>query len=61
MNGQTTSNALGTLSTKMAQFDSGRQAATKALLFLAAFAIYLLRLSPALDEIDPVQFAMGVR
>jgi hypothetical protein len=35
---------------------------TKAvLLFLAAFTLYFLTLSPALDEIDAVQFAMGVR
>jgi 4-amino-4-deoxy-L-arabinose transferase-like glycosyltransferase len=31
------------------------------LLFLAAFALYLFTHSPALDEIDAVQFAMGVR
>jgi 4-amino-4-deoxy-L-arabinose transferase-like glycosyltransferase len=35
---------------------------TKAvLLFLAAFALYFFTHSPALDEIDTVQFAMGVR
>ena len=35
---------------------------TKAvLLFLAAFALYFFTHSPALDEIDAVQFAMGVR
>jgi hypothetical protein len=31
------------------------------LLFLAAFALYFFTHSPALDEIDAVQFAMGVR
>jgi hypothetical protein len=31
------------------------------LLFFAAFALYFLTHSPALDEIDAVQFAMGVR
>ena len=35
---------------------------TKAvLLFLAAFALYFFTHSPALDDIDAVQFAMGVR
>lgn len=30
-------------------------------LFLIAFALYFFTRSPALDEIDPIQFAMGVR
>ena len=41
---------------------AGKRAVTKAaVLFLAAFALYFLTHSPALDEIDAVQFAMGVR
>jgi hypothetical protein len=44
------------------QSDTTKQAVTKAvLLFLAAFALYFITHSPALDEIDAVQFAMGVR
>ena len=44
------------------QGDARKQVVTKAvLLFLAAFALYFLTHSPALDEIDAVQFAMGVR
>lgn len=44
------------------QSDASKQAVTKAvLLFLVAFALYFLTHSPALDEIDAVQFAMGVR
>ncbi|PYL70397.1 MAG: hypothetical protein DMF22_09465, partial [Verrucomicrobia bacterium] len=46
----------------MEQGDSGQQALIKAVfLFLAAFALYFFTHSPALDEIDAVQFAMGVR
>jgi len=42
--------------------DARKQVVTKAvLLFLVAFALYFLTHSPALDEIDAVQFAMGVR
>jgi hypothetical protein len=42
--------------------DSGQQSVMKAVfLFLAAFALYFFTHSPALDEIDAVQFAMGVR
>ncbi len=49
-------------STAMEQGDSGQQALIKAVfLFLAAFALYFFTHSPALDEIDAVQFAMGVR
>src|SRR5919108_409936 len=44
------------------QSDAGKQSVTKAvLLFLAAFALYFFTHTPALDEIDAVQFAMGVR
>lgn len=44
------------------QSDASKQAVIKAvLLFLVAFALYFLTHSPALDEIDAVQFAMGVR
>ena len=44
------------------QSDAGKQVLTKTiLLFLAAFALYFFTHSPALDEIDAVQFAMGVR
>jgi hypothetical protein len=46
----------------MEQRDSGQRSVTKAvLLFFAAFALYFFTHSPALDEIDAVQFAMGVR
>jgi hypothetical protein len=46
----------------MEQRDSSQQSVTKAvLLFLAAFALYFFTHTPALDEIDAVQFAMGVR
>jgi 4-amino-4-deoxy-L-arabinose transferase-like glycosyltransferase len=49
-------------SIEMEQSDTSKQAVIKAvLLFLAAFALYFLTHSPALDEIDAVQFAMGVR
>src|SRR5439155_14243593 len=48
-------------STEMEQSDSGQQSVIKAvLLFFAAFALYFFTHSPALDEIDAVQFAMGV-
>jgi len=44
------------------QGEARKHVVTKAvLLFLAAFALYFLTHSPALDEIDAVQFAMGVR
>jgi hypothetical protein len=50
------------ISVKTEPCDLSRQAAFKAvLLFLAAFALYFFTHSPALDEIDAVQFAMGVR
>ena len=43
-------------------YSSGQESVTKAvLLFLAAFALYFFTHSPALDDIDAVQFAMGVR
>src|SRR5207249_12065923 len=63
INGRTTNKALVTMtSTEMEQGDSGQQALIKAVfLFLAAFALYFFTHSPALDEIDAVQFAMGVR
>src|SRR5438874_2953750 len=63
INGRTTTNVLVTMtSTEMEQSDSGQQSVIKALfLFFAAFALYFLTHSPALDEIDAVQFAMGVR
>ena len=49
-------------STEMEQGDSGQQSVIKAVfLFFAAFALYFFTHSPALDEIDAVQFAMGVR
>src|ERR1043166_323125 len=49
-------------STEMEQSDSGQQSVIKAVfLFFAAFALYFFTHSPALDEIDAVQFAMGVR
>src|SRR5437764_10446334 len=49
-------------STEMEQSDSGQQSVIKAvLLFFAAFALYFFTHTPALDEIDAVQFAMGVR
>ncbi len=42
--------------------DSSQHAFVKAaLLFVVAFALYFFTHSPALDEIDAVQFAMGVR
>jgi 4-amino-4-deoxy-L-arabinose transferase-like glycosyltransferase len=44
------------------QYDSGLRSVTKPLLFfLAAFALYFFTHTPALDEIDAIQFAMGVR
>lgn len=46
----------------MEHCDSDRQWVIKAvLLFLSAFALYFFTRSPALDDIDAVQFAMGVR
>jgi hypothetical protein len=49
-------------STRMEQRDSGQQSVAKAtLLFFVAFALYFFTHTPALDEIDAVQFAMGVR
>ena len=49
-------------STEMEQGDSGKQSVMQAVfLFLAAFALYFFTHSPALDDIDAVQFAMGVR
>ncbi len=49
-------------SIEMEQGDLGQQSVIKAVLvFLAAFALYFFTHSPALDEIDAVQFAMGVR
>ena len=49
-------------STEMEQGHSGQQSVIKAVfLFFAAFALYFFTHSPALDEIDAVQFAMGVR
>jgi 4-amino-4-deoxy-L-arabinose transferase-like glycosyltransferase len=46
----------------MEQSDSGRQAIIKAVfLFAAASAFYFFTHSPALDDIDAVQFAMGVQ
>jgi dolichyl-phosphate-mannose-protein mannosyltransferase len=48
--------------TEKDQRDPGQHALTKAvLLFFAAFALYFFTHTPALDEIDAVQFAMGVR
>ena len=44
------------------QGDSSQHASIKAgLLFFVAFALYFFTHSPALDDIDAVQFAMGVR
>src|SRR5437773_3092377 len=44
------------------QYDSGLRSVAKPLLFfLVAFALYFFTHTPALDEIDAVQFAMGVR
>jgi hypothetical protein len=44
------------------QGDASQHAFAKAVLFFAvAFALYFFTHSPALDEIDAVQFAMGVR
>src|SRR5882724_11834008 len=59
---RTTTNALATMtSTEMEQGDSGQQSVIKAVfLFFVAFALYFLTHSPALDDIDAVQFAMGV-
>jgi len=49
-------------STEMEQGDSGKRSVMQAVfLFLAAFALYFFTHSPALDDIDAVQFAMGVR
>jgi hypothetical protein len=49
-------------SIEMKQSDAGKRVVTKAaLLFSVAFVLYFLTHSPALDEIDAVQFAMGVR
>ena len=49
-------------SAEMEQGDSGQQSVMKAVfLFFAAFALYFFTHSPALDDIDAVQFAMGVR
>jgi 4-amino-4-deoxy-L-arabinose transferase-like glycosyltransferase len=49
-------------STEMEQYDPGQLSMAKAVvLFVVAFAVYFLTHSPALDEIDAVQFAMGVR
>jgi hypothetical protein len=49
-------------STEMEQGDSGQRSVIKAVfLFFAAFALYFFTHSPALDEIDAVQFAMSVR
>ena len=46
----------------MEQRDSGQEPITKAaLLFFVGFALYFFTHTPALDEIDAVQFAMGVR
>jgi Dolichyl-phosphate-mannose-protein mannosyltransferase len=46
----------------MEQCYLGQQSLIKSvLLFFAAFALYFFTHSPALDEIDAVQFAMGVR
>jgi hypothetical protein len=48
--------------TQSKQCDFSQQSLIKAgLLFLVAFALYFFTHSPALDEIDAVQFAMGVR
>src|SRR6476660_5079864 len=47
---------------EMEHGDSSQHSLVKAaFLFFAAFALYFLTHSPALDEIDAVQFAMGVR
>jgi hypothetical protein len=56
-------NALATMtSAEIEQGASSRHALIKAvLLFVVAFALYFFTHSPALDEIDAVQFAMGVR
>src|SRR6266480_2633698 len=46
----------------MERRNSDQQSVPKAvLLFCAAFALYFFTHTPALDEIDAVQFAMGVR
>ena len=48
--------------TEMEHYDPGQRSVIKAvLLFLLAFALYFFTHTPALDEIDAVQFAMGVR
>jgi Dolichyl-phosphate-mannose-protein mannosyltransferase len=50
------------ISTGMEQSDLGQQSLVKpVLLFFATFLLYFFTRSPALDEIDSVQFAMGVR
>jgi len=49
-------------SIQIEQRDAGQHSVAKAaLFFLAAFALYFFTHTPALDEIDAVQFAMGVR
>ena len=49
-------------SAEMEHYDPGLRSVTKAvLLFLVAFALFFFTHSPALDDIDAVQFAMGVR
>jgi Dolichyl-phosphate-mannose-protein mannosyltransferase len=49
-------------SSEAEQGHSGQQSVIKAVfLFFAAFALYFFTHTPALDEIDAVQFAMGVR
>jgi hypothetical protein len=48
-------------STELEQPDSSQSVAKAVLLFSAAFVLYFFTHSPALDEIDSVQFAMGVR
>jgi hypothetical protein len=60
---RTTTNALATMtSSAMEHGDSSREWLIKAvLLFFVAFALYFFTHSPALDDIDAVQFAMGVR
>ena len=56
-------NALATMtSPEIEKGDASQHALIKAvLLFFVAFALYFFTHSPALDEIDAVQFAMGVR
>src|SRR6476469_156497 len=49
-------------SAKIEQGDASQHGFVKAvLLFVVAFTLYFFTHSPALDEIDAVQFAMGVR